>query len=148
MKLFAKQNQNDAVVRSHRNEIRASMAAPTELPDLADHFRFANSLSIRAALSNDVRKRIRERFRLERTQNSFLAGMVQSAANYTIGTGPRLQMNSATRSADREIEVAWQLWCKHAKFAQKLRTCMMSKIEGEAFGVIQSNPVLRQQKRR
>lgn len=141
MKLFGGKSISET--REHASgQMRANMAVGLDSPDLADHFAFANSLSARAAASTPIRKKIRERFRFERTQNSFLAGMVQSAANYVVGTGPNLRMNTTNKASNREIEGAWKLWCRHARFAEKLRTNVMSKIEGEAFGVMQFNPVL------
>ncbi|MEQ9407748.1 MAG: phage portal protein [Fuerstiella sp.] len=125
--------------------LAASLTAGLNNADLGDHFAYTNSLSARAALSSDVRRKIRERFRFERTQNSFLAGMVQSAANYAIGTGPRLQMMTDDRQKNREIETAFAWWARKIKLAEKLRTCVMSKIEGESFGVMTANPWVRQQ---
>jgi hypothetical protein len=129
--------------RGRGGALAANYSAGLDMADLSDHFAYSNSLSARAALSHDVRRRIRERFRFERTQNSFLAGMVQSAANYAIGKGPRLQMMTEDRVKNREIEQAFSRWSTKIKLAKKLRTCVMAKIEGEAFGVMRSNPVIR-----
>ncbi len=52
------------------------------MPELAEHFAGANALSARAAASSRVRANIREKVRHERIQNSYLAGMLVTSANY------------------------------------------------------------------
>lgn len=128
-----------------RRSLFASVTQGLDSPDLGNHFAFANGLSANAAYSTDVRRKIRNRFRHERSQNSFLSGMVQSAANYCIGTGPRLQMMTDDKQVNREIEAAFNRHARIIKLAEKLRTCLMSKIEGEGFAGFTANPYVRQQ---
>ena len=96
-----------------------------------------------------VRKHIREKVRHERYQNSYLSGMLQTAANYLIGTGPKLQMlmlgpnGKIDRKANREIEQDWMRWTKRIRLAEKLRTLVMAKKgDGESFAAMAYNPAV------
>lgn len=120
-----------------------------QIPELADHFAGSNALSARAALSSRVRKGIREKIRHERNQNSYLAGMLQTSANYLIGTGPKLQMmmagvnGKADRAINRAVEQDWVKWCRRIRLADKLRTMVIAKKgDGEGFGVMSYNPLV------
>lgn len=131
----------------------ASLAAAYDdafrMPELAEHFAGANALSARAATNSRVRANIREKVRHERIQNSYLAGMLVTSANYLIGTGPKLQMlmtgpnGRVDRSVNRAIEQDWIRWSKRIRFAEKLRTMVVAKkCDGEGFGVMAYNPVV------
>lgn len=101
------------------------------------HWLFADGLSASAAASSGVRRVLRNRSRYECENNSYAQGMIQSLANYVIGTGPRLQLN-------QDIETKFKAWAKEIKLAQKLRTMRMARAkDGEAFAVFIKNERLR-----
>lgn len=135
------------VARAAQGELAAAYDDALRMPELLDHFSGANALSARAAASSRVRANIREKVRYERYQNSYLAGMLITSANYLIGTGPKLQMLMAgpdgkvDRKVNREIEQDWIRWCKRVRFAEKLRTMVIAKKgDGEGFGFMTYNP--------
>lgn len=108
------------------------------------HWSGADGLSADAAASSEVRRTIRNRARYEIANNTYARGCVSTIAQYVIGTGPRLQMLTDSPSANREIESLWQEWARAVGLAEKLLTMCMARFgDGEAFGVLTTNPGLR-----
>jgi lambda family phage portal protein len=104
----------------------------------------ADGMSARSANSRDVRYRLRTRARYEVANNSYAYGIVDTLANDTIGTGPRLQMRTEDAEANRAIETSWEDWACEVRLDEKLRTMRKSKVvDGEAFALLVTNPRLR-----
>ncbi len=107
------------------------------------HWAMTDSMSARQANSAEVRHRLRNRARYETANNSYLKGIVETLANDTIGTGPRLQLNTDDDGTNRAIEGAFAEWAKAVFLAEKLHTMRMSRaVDGEAFLVFVNNPLL------
>lgn len=143
-------------------ELRAKYDAARTTTDNTNHWANADSLSANAAATPGIRQRLRNRARYECHQsNSWAKGIVQSLANDTIGTGPRLRLAIEPRTMDRlgnvspnalagqirrlrMIEKLFAEWADEVGLAAKLRTMRMSKaVDGEAFLVITQNPRLK-----
>ncbi len=107
------------------------------------HWANADLLSADAAASPDVRRILRSRSRYEVANNSYAKGIVQTQANYVVGTGPRLQMLLKQAEANRFIEREFGRWARAIGLAHKLRTMRIAQCEsGEAFGILATNPRL------
>ena len=107
------------------------------------HWANADALSGRAAYYKSERKIARERSRMEAANNSWYAGMLRTAANHIVGTGPRLQMQTDNPKLNRQIEKAWTKWCKATKFPAKLRVAVETYWrDGEVFLMRASRPSL------
>jgi len=103
----------------------------------------ADALDADAANSLAVRKNLRQRSRYERTNNGHASGIVGTQANYVIGTGPKLRMQTGSTGFNRMIEARWGSWCAATHFMRKLRTLNKAKTgDGEAFGHFRTNPGL------
>src|SRR4051812_13483911 len=72
--------------------IQARFDAAQTTNDNKRHWAAADGLSAKAANNVAVRRLLRTRARYEVANNSMLTGIVDTLANDTIGTGPRLQM--------------------------------------------------------
>lgn len=108
------------------------------------HWAAADSLSAQAAHNPAVLKTLRIRSRYEVANNSYARGLVDTIANYVIGTGPRLQALTDDADLNTVLEAHWVRWAKETDFAQKLRTMRVSQCEsGEVFGLLSTNPILR-----
>lgn len=130
---------------------RRSAAAPAVRArfDIAedgdDRRHWANSdwFSLDGALTPAARRKMRNRARYERLNNSYLAGIADTIASDLIGTGPRLQLNTGNGEADRAVEREFFDWSWRIHLANKLRTMRQSRlIDGEAFAAMISNPAL------
>lgn len=111
--------------------------------DNARHWLLADNLSANAANSAHVRRILRGRSRYEIANNTYARGIVNTLANFAIGTGPRLQMLLEDPAANRLIEMRFQEWSKAVGLAEKLRTMRMARAgDGEAFAIFTSNPRL------
>ena len=107
------------------------------------HWSMADFLSADAALSPEVRRKIRSRVRYEVGNNSYAAGMASTWAHDLIGTGPRLQLDLGPDvDADlcRKVELAVYDWSVEVDLAKKLRIAKIAKIsDGEVFGIKTNN---------
>lgn len=136
--------------------------------DNRNHWLQADSLSPNAAVSPEVRKRIRERARYEVANNSVAFGIATTRTNDLVGSGPRPCVSlpepdtgslTGATSLDREQELAdkseqyealirivedeWAKWCRATRFAEMLRIVKRAElIDGECFALVTSNPKL------
>lgn len=117
---------------------RSSVAARWDAVQTTDenqrHWANADGLSAKSAASPEVRRKFRNRSRYEYQNNSYCQGIVLSLANHVIGRGPRLQMLTSNKEANRQIEYKFWKWMQRTRLASKLRTAWMSKaVDGESF---------------
>lgn len=103
----------------------------------------AELLSANAELTEWRRRTIRSRARYEVKNNSYAAGIVQTLADYAVGTGPRLQMLTKNKNRNAILEESWRHWAEKVDLGGKLRTLRLSRaVDGEGFAVLQTNPRL------
>lgn len=126
--------------------LKYDAASPND-PDNDEHWvRGVDSNSSDAANSPAVRKRIRLRARYEADNNSYLAGMVETLVNDTIGGGPRLQLSHEPllpESVAKEAEADWARWMREADVAEALQVIDRAKrVDGECFGMLVSDPAV------
>jgi len=109
----------------------------------AQHWANADALDADSANSLAVRKRIMQRSRYEIGNNGQAKGVQLTQANYVVGRGPKLRMQTRSESFNAMVEARWEAWAKRAKLARKLRTAVKAKVsDGETFLVAFSNPGL------
>lgn len=126
-----------------RRAARASYDAAQTNDENTRHWAKADALSADAAASASVRQTLRYRARYEVANNSYARGMIVTLASDTIGTGPRLQMLSASPDFNRAVEREWTRWAAEMALADKLRTMRQARCQdGEAFAAITANPAL------
>lgn len=114
-------------------------AADTREVD-AEHWRNATLLSAREANSKSVRDRLRARSRYELANNSYARGMVNTAADDVVGDGPRLQLNTGNREANKIAEQLFAEWADQVDLWGKLRVMEIAHIQdGEVFGILTTN---------
>lgn len=107
------------------------------------HWAQADHLSPNAAISPAIRKTLRARARYEVANNSYAKGIVQTLANYIVGTGPRLQMLTSDENLNKEIEKAFVEWTQAIKLPQKIKTMKLAEIEsGEVFALLETNSTM------
>jgi len=108
------------------------------------HWAAADALDADAANSLAVRKNLRERSRYERENNGYSKGTLRTHANYVVGSGPTLRMETKSEGFNKMVEAAWKRWCKAVSFRRKLRVLHLAKTgDGESFARLQTNPNLR-----
>ena len=106
----------------------------------ARHWANAQSYSPNGAAGPWARRILRERARYEAANNSYLAGILRTLANDTVGTGPRLQMQSGNDAIDDQVEAAFKGWCAAVRLADRLPLLRISKArDGEGIVVLRSN---------
>lgn len=107
------------------------------------HWANADSLAPNAAMSPAVRRIIRARSRYEIANNCYARGIVNTMANYVVGTGPQLQLLTDDSKFNQLIEERYADWCRQVRFCDKLWTMQVAEIgDGEGFGRFVTNPNL------
>lgn len=107
------------------------------------HFALANASSVDAMANASVRRSLRMKSRYEYHNNSYFMGIVNTIANYVIGTGPRLQMLTPNKKLNARVEELWYYWQKEIGLAATLKTSRMARVyNGENFLLQRTNPDL------
>jgi len=120
--------------------IRAFYDAEKTTSENKNHWQYVNSLTADEVNSSGVRQTLRNRSRYERENNTYAKGLAKTLANYTIGTGPRLQLLWDDADLADAVEKRFMQWAKTVKLSQKLITLKMAKAtDGEAFCQIITN---------
>ncbi|HUX01971.1 MAG TPA: phage portal protein, partial [Phycisphaerae bacterium] len=141
--LPARQRQIVHLVRGSDGRLRASYDAAQTTDWNKRHWARADELSAAAAGSDPVRKTVRTRARYEVANNGFARGIVNTLANWTIGSGPTLQIVGKDRDAASRIEDRFHRWAEAARLGWKLWTMRVAKcVDGETFAMLIHNPEL------
>ena len=119
-------------VRSIPIWMKARFDAASTSKDNAKHWAAAEFLSADAEADSAARKILRTRSRYEVQNNSYARGIVNTIADDTIGTGPRLQMLMESDELNKEIEHDFLVWAKRVHLAQKLRTMRVARCQENA----------------
>jgi len=104
------------------------------------HWGNADYLSADAATSPEVRRTLRARARYETANNTYARGIVNTLADYIVGTGPRLQVLLDDDEANRVIEREFTRWARSIDLAARLRSMKAAETEsGEVFARLKTN---------
>lgn len=123
--------------------VQARYDAAQTTPDSYKHWQHADGLSASAAMTPAVRRTLRNRSRYEVANNSYAAGIVDTLAEYLVGTGPRLQLLLANAKQNNTVEAWFDEWAEAIQLAQKLKTMRKAyATDGEAFALLTTNPKL------
>jgi lambda family phage portal protein len=124
--------------------IRAKYDAAQTTPENKNHWSMADAFSPDLAATPQVRLILRNRARYEVANNSYAKGIILTLANDTIGTGPRLHLQTPDETVNRRIENAFMEWAEEIDLAGKLLTVRSGRaVDGEAFGILVQNPGLK-----
>lgn len=123
--------------------------AAQDSPDNIRHWAGTDSLAADWAYDPMTRWRLRNRSRHEAVNNCYAKGVVRSAADDMIGTGPRLQITiPIPKGGDEEawdeaidtVEQNFQRWMDATRLALNLRRAEKSIVrDGECFGVFDTD---------
>jgi len=124
-----------------RRRIAARYDAARTTDENAKLWEGADALSAAAANSPAVRKTLRERARLEVSNNSYAEGIVGTLANDTIG--PSIQIQLGDTVDVQKVETDFQAWATAVGLWEKLRTMHRARVnDGEVFGLLFTNPLV------
>ncbi|HSW46010.1 MAG TPA: phage portal protein [Phycisphaerae bacterium] len=126
-----------------RPPIRAKYDSAQTTPHNAYHWASADSYDADSANSKAVRSTLVKRSRYETENNGDGKGINLTHANYVVGRGPILRMETGNKGFNDAIEAVWKRWAKRVRLARKLRTAVKARVrDGEAFLFIASNPTI------
>lgn len=107
------------------------------------HWQLADSMSVDAAASWQVRRTLRMRSRYEYHNNGYYMNLVGNIGNYEIGIGPRLQMLTKNPALNQAVEDLFRTWAKEIKLGTTLKTMREARCyNGESFAILRTNPGL------
>ncbi len=140
--------------RSSRQPVTVDMDTPRPIRGSFDaasldgmntrHWLAADALDADSANSKAVRQRISQRARYEFANNGQGKGIQLTQANYVVGRGPKLRMQTGKPGFNSMIEAEWKRWAKEVRLPKKLRTAVKAKVsDGETFIIIAQNPRMR-----
>ena len=140
--------------RSSREPVTVDMDTPRPVRGSYDaaslggmntqHWLAADALDADSANSKTVRQRISQRARYELANNGQGKGIQLTQANYVVGRGPKLRMQTKSHGFNSMVEAEWKKWAKEVKLPKKLRTAVKTKVsDGEPFIIITQNPKMR-----
>lgn len=124
--------------------VSARFDAAQTTEDNRRHRANADGLSPNAAITPEVRRKLREYARYEVANNSYAKGIGLTVANDTVGVGPTLQLLIEDKEQAAEVETLVYDWLQEINIAAKLRQIRFARYDtGEAFAVWGTNPKLR-----
>ena len=124
--------------------LRARYDAASTSSEDAAHWANVDYFSATGALTATVRATVRAKSRYETANNPYVRGMVETVTNSTIGVGPRLQMLTGDKAADKVVEEQFAIWSRAVNLPSKLRLLCRSGyvVDGEALALAINNPRL------
>lgn len=124
-----------------RRPIHARYDAAQSGGEMVNYWASADALSADSANSQGVRAKLVQRSRYEVANNGFTAGIVTTHANYIVGTGPNLRLQTKSKEFNRMVELTWLRWSKAVLLRRKLWTLCHAKVtDGEGFAIVSNNP--------
>jgi capsid protein len=134
--------QNRKLMSERMPGIKARFDLQYNNPADTKHWALSDSMSVDASASWMVRRTFRMKSRYEYHNNSYCMGIVDTVANYVIGTGPRLQMATPDKKVNAAIEKAWTAWAKAVKLTKTLKSMRAARMyNGESFALLKTNPL-------
>lgn len=119
-----------------RGERRSHYDAAKTTDENRRHWAEADQLTATAALTPGVRQTLRDRARYEARNNSFMAGVVRTLVNDTVGRGPRLQMLTPDPGLNAAVEDLWRSWASAADWGLNCRLMAgVRYVAGECFAL-------------
>ena len=137
-KVVSKQKPGDGYA-----PVRAKYDAAGQSNEFSLYWANADALDADSANSRTIRHRIMSRARYEVDNNGFVDGMALAHADYLVGLGPKLRMQTNNTSFNELVEAQWQSWAKAVQLRRKLWVMAHAKTQdGESFAVVRNNPAV------
>lgn len=124
--------------------VKARFDAASNTGENQTHWLSADSLSADAAANYEIRKRLRERSRYETSNNCYAFGVLETIADYTVGSGARLQLLCEDKKLNAQIEEDFAQWAEMVNLGELLRIARIARCrDGEVFIKLGNNPKLK-----
>jgi capsid protein len=108
------------------------------------HWAAADGHDADSANSKAVRQITVRRSRYETENNGFAKGANRTLANYTVGRGPKLRIQTSSPGFNAMVQQRWNEWAKRVTLGRKLRTAVKARAkDGETFLLAKINENLR-----
>ena len=108
--------------------------------DNRKHWAEADNLAAVSSATPGVRTLLRLRCRYECLNNGYARGLVKTLAGDVVGTGPRLQLHTASGDLNTLVESEWREWSDCVGLAQTLRLMEETRRrDGEVFAIFRRN---------
>jgi capsid protein len=126
--------------------VRAQYDAARDTNETKNLWAGCDVLDADASNSLFVRDRLRKRSRNERANNGHCSGIIRTQANYVVGVGAKLRVQTGSTPFNQMVESAFVAWSMTVGLPKKIRTMCRAKTgDGEAFGMLIDNPLVQSQ---
>lgn len=126
---------------SRSSDVKATFDLAQTTAHNRRHWANADNLAAKAAMSPAVRTLVRKRSRYEADNNSWYSGIIRTASNHIVSSGPRLQVLTENAEANTRLERAWSRWARMVSLADKFRVMVEAYWrDGEVFAMRTSRP--------
>lgn len=100
------------------------------------HWAATDDLAPVSQLTPSVRRTLRNRARYEALNNGYMAGLVRTLVNDTVGRGPRLELRTDDSQLNATVEQMWREWAAATDLALTIRILAGVRfVAGECFAV-------------
>lgn len=124
----------------HKQALKFGYDASMTHSRTARHWQMADNLSAKSANSKSVRQSIVKKSRYEYYNNTYCYGMINSYAEWVIGTGPKLKVVNKDEGIARDVEFLFSEWADYVRLTEKLMTIKISELrDGEIFNLLINN---------
>ena len=125
-----------------RASLRYDAAQDSE--SMGRYWAFADHLDADSSNSRSIRQKLVSRSRYETQSNAYYQGILATQANYLVGTGPTLRMQSRTPGFNEAVEALFKQWAMEIALPAKLWCMAHAKVQdGEALALAGTNERLR-----
>lgn len=119
--------------RAHREKRLGHDGARTT-PGNGHYWQYARGQGPNLMASPEQRKTLRDRCRDLKANDPYTVGVAHTLANDTIGSGPRLRLNTENETINNWIESRFSEWAREVRLAENLHLMRLSRIDsGESF---------------
>ncbi len=140
MGLFTKKKPSVKTKSKSPIPVHLGYDAATTHRRTARHWMMADNLSANAANSKSVRQTLVSKSRYEYFNNTYCYGMINSYAEWIVGTGARLNILNVDESLAKDLEYLYAEYAKYIKLVEKLMISITSSSrDGEIFGLMINN---------
>jgi capsid protein len=139
----SKKDIGGLLTNGRNRRVKAKYDAAQDTDEYSRYWAGTDTLDSDSANSTEVRRKLVARSRYEVQNNGFVDGMVQTYANFLVGLGPSLRMETGNDGFNSVVELIWYQWAQAINLRRKLWCTAHAKlVDGEGFGVAVDNPLL------
>jgi len=128
------------VAKQEQAAIRAKYDAASDSVEFQNYWANTDAYDADSANSKSVRTRLVKRSRYEIANNGYADGIAQTHANFVVGLGPNVNVDTGSDRINERVRAAWASWAQAIHLRRKLWCLAHAKlVDGESFALFAEN---------